>query len=84
MADDRRGPGDETTSLKSSALTVQGRVKFYASRFHGTLIGIPLTFTPDHPPPITSPDMVFSDPDIQLVFVDCDVLTAPDLDHTIR
>ncbi|HEU4420943.1 MAG TPA: DUF6114 domain-containing protein, partial [Pilimelia sp.] len=40
------GPNGRATSLKSSALTVEGNVKFYASRFHGTLLGIPLTFTP--------------------------------------
>ena len=54
-------------------------MKFYASRFHGTLLGIPLTFTPDSPPPLTLPIMVFGDPDIQLAFVDCEVLNAPGL-----
>ena len=74
------GPNGRATSLKSSALTVEGNVKFYASRFHGTLLGIPLTFTPDSPPPLTLPIMIFGDPDIQLVFVDCEKLTAPGLD----
>jgi hypothetical protein len=77
------GPRGAITSLKSSALTVEGNVKFYASRFHGTLLGIPLTFTPDSPPPLTLPVMVFGDPDIQLVFVDCDVLRAPNLNITM-
>ncbi|HEU4423269.1 MAG TPA: hypothetical protein VFR67_12110, partial [Pilimelia sp.] len=77
------GPNGRATSLKSSALTVEGNVKFYASRFHGTLLGIPLTFTPDSPPPLTLPFMIFGDPDIQLVFVDCEKLTAPGLDLTV-
>jgi hypothetical protein len=74
------GEGGTTLSLRSSALTVEGNVKFYASRFHGTLLGIPLTFTPDSPPPLTLPVMIFGDPDMDLVFVDCDRLTAPNLD----
>jgi len=73
-------PGGGALSLKSTALTVEGNVEFYASRFHGTLLGIPLTFTPDSPPPLVLPFMIFGDPDIQLVFVDCDKLTAPGLD----
>lgn len=77
------GPGSKTTSLRSSALKVEGDVHFYASRFHGKLLGIPLTFTPDSPPPLTLPIMVFGDPDIQLVYVECHTLTAPNLDTTI-
>jgi hypothetical protein len=73
------GPGGITISLKSSALSVAGNVRFYASRFHGTLLGIPLTFTPDSPPPLTLPIMIFGGPDIQLVYVDCERLGAPDL-----
>jgi hypothetical protein len=90
------GPGERTTSLTSSALTVQkaagdaGRkVKFYCSRFSGKLtidifgvefeIPLPLTFTPDFPPPLTFENMIFTDVDIQLVFVDSDVLKAPNL-----
>jgi hypothetical protein len=94
------GPGDRTISLTSSALTVQQAgdggqlVKFYCSKFTGKLvldilgvpfeIPIPLTFTPDFPPPLTFSKMVFADIDIQLVFVDTDVLKAPNLKATIR
>ncbi|HET6213718.1 MAG TPA: DUF6114 domain-containing protein [Micromonosporaceae bacterium] len=77
----------KTTSLRSTALTVAmkdgdggERVKFYASRFEGKVFGlVDLVFTPDSPPPLTLPEMFFTDPDIQLVFVDCDLLTAPNL-----
>lgn len=93
------GPGKHTTSLKSSALTVQQadtdgqRVKFYCSKFTGKLVldilgvpfevPIPLTFTPDFPPPLTFPKMVFNDIDIALVFVDTDVLKAPKLNTRV-
>jgi hypothetical protein len=72
-------PNGATVLLKSSALSVEGNVQFYATRFSGELIGIRLTFTPDSPPPLTLPIMIFGDPDIQLAFVSCDRLGAPDL-----
>jgi hypothetical protein len=73
-------PAGRNVTLASSALTVEGNVKFYASRFTGKVFGlIELTFTPDSPPPLTLPEMFFTDPDIQLVFVDCDRLRGPDL-----
>jgi hypothetical protein len=98
------GPSGRIISLTSSALTVQKapetgqKVKFYCTRFSGGLVNlggvplpipIPLTFTPDIPPPLTTPHMEFVDvPDvpqarlnIELVFVDTDQLLAPDL-HT--
>jgi hypothetical protein len=69
-----------TLSLTSSALTVQGHVRFYSSRFQGNLFGlIPVVFTPDSPPPLILPELLFTDANIQLVFVDCEVLTAPNL-----
>jgi hypothetical protein len=79
--------------FRTKTLTVEGNVKFYASRFAGKLcdpIGqlvcvIPLVFTPDSPPPLTLPEMAFGDPDIQLVFVDSDILTGtPSLDMTVE
>jgi hypothetical protein len=73
------GLNGSTVSLKSSALSVEGNVRFYATRFSGTLIGIRLTFTPDSPPPLVLPIMIFGDPDIQLAYVACERLGAPDL-----
>lgn len=78
-----------TTSLKSTALTVQAvdkkegddrKVVFYTNRFSGNVFGVlPMTFTPDAPPPITLPEMFFTDPNISLVFITCDQLLAPNL-----
>ena len=88
------GPGKPHRQLlfKTKALTVDGDVSFYATRFTGRipLLGIKVTLTPDLPIPpegipITAPfDVVFDDPDIQLAFVDCNTLTAkPKLDLTL-
>jgi len=83
----------KTTSITSSALTTDGNVRFYATKFTGTLkkiglgpipipipIEIPLTFTPESPPPLpplTISELVFANATIDLAYVRCDVLTAP-------
>lgn len=70
-----------TTSLMSAELTVTGNVKFYTNRFVGKFLGqVEVTFTPDAPPPpLRSANVFFTDPDIQLVFVTSDTLTAESL-----
>jgi hypothetical protein len=65
--------------ITSDPLIVSGSVKLYTSRFSGRLLGIPLTFTPDAPPPLTLPLMVFTDVSLDLVFLDCRALEAPSL-----
>ncbi|HCT78116.1 MAG TPA: hypothetical protein DGG94_02455 [Micromonosporaceae bacterium] len=70
------------TDLKSSKLTVRGgTVDFYTSRFRGNLFGlIPVDFTPTSlPPPIPLPLVFFTNPDVQLVWVNSPVLEAPKL-----
>lgn len=39
---------------------VTQRVAIYTTRFSGSFLGIPLTFTPDSPPPIVLPNMLFT------------------------
>jgi len=73
--------GGRTTLIKSNALTTEGNVRFYTPRFTGKLFGlIPVTFTPEQPPPLTLPVLSFTDVRIQLAFVRCDTLTADPLD----
>ncbi|SCG59288.1 DUF6114 domain-containing protein [Micromonospora coxensis] len=75
------GPAGRRQQYVTDRLTVQGDVAFYAARFSGKLLGIRITLTPDLPfpdgIPITSPiPITFTDPQIDLAFVDSDTLTA--------
>jgi hypothetical protein len=76
--------GRHSLSINSDPLVVSGTVSLFASRFQGTLLGIPLTFTPDLPPPLTLPDMTFTDVTIELVFLDTTSLEAPTLAQTSK
>jgi hypothetical protein len=60
-------------------LTVRQNVVFYTSRFQAKLLGVPVDYTPtpaNEPLKVLLPLIYFTDPDIQLVWVDSDVLTA--------
>ncbi|GAA4578731.1 hypothetical protein GCM10023176_55210 [Micromonospora coerulea] len=75
------GPAGRNQQYVTNRLTVQGDVAFYATRFVGRLLGIKITLTPDLPfpdgIPVTSPiPITFTDPVIDLAFVDSDTLTA--------
>jgi len=74
--------GRHSLSINSNPLVVSGTVNLFTSRFQGTLLGIPLTFTPDAPPPLTLPDMTFTNVTIELVFLDTTSLQAPTLAQT--
>jgi hypothetical protein len=74
-------PGNATTVIKSNELVTDGKVRFYTPEFKGKLFGvIPVTFTPESPPPLTLPVLWFTDVTIKLAFVRCDTLTADPLD----
>ncbi|MFI7601899.1 DUF6114 domain-containing protein [Actinoplanes sp. NPDC049681] len=73
----------QATVIDSNELTTEGNVKFYTPKFQGKLFGlIPVTFTPEQPPPLTLPVLWFTDVKIQLAFVRCDTLTADPLKLT--
>jgi uncharacterized protein DUF6114 len=67
------------TDITSDPLVVDGEVKLYTSRFTGSFLGIPLTFTPDFPPPLTLPEMTFTNVNLDLVFLDCNTLDGTGL-----
>jgi hypothetical protein len=76
--------GGSTSQITSSALTVEDRgdqrVYFYTSRFRGTALGVlPVDYTPDSPPLLTPPLVFFTDPVIDLVYVDAPKLVAPNM-----
>lgn len=81
--------GGRTMSLKSSALTVEGNVRFFTPRFEGNLLGVlPQVYTPESLPPLPEelelPVPVFyTKIKVQLAYVDCDKLEAPDLLNTL-
>jgi Family of unknown function (DUF6114) len=82
----RKGQGAYDTELRSSKLTVRGGgVEFFTSRFRANLFGlIPVDYTPENlPPPIPLPFVFFTNPDVQLVWVDSPTLDAPDLRITL-
>lgn len=81
-------PAPKSQLIKSSQLTVDGDVRFFATRFVGYFLGIKVVLTPDSPlppdgVPLTLPKISFDDPELQLAFVASRVLTADDLDHRV-
>jgi hypothetical protein len=75
-----RGSNGETTVVADPELTIQGHVTFYTARFSGKLFGlIPVTFTPESPPPLLplALPLQFTDVSIDLNFVRCDTLSTP-------
>jgi hypothetical protein len=74
-------PGDAVTVIESGELILDGNVEFYSPTFKGKLFGlIPVTFTPEQPPPLTLPVLWFTDVTLDLAYVSSDVLTAKPLD----
>ncbi|MGI5245872.1 DUF6114 domain-containing protein [Dactylosporangium sp. CA-139066] len=65
---------------KSSKLTVEGNVKFYTTKFSANVLGLlPLTFTPSFPPPPIPLPGFYTACTIELVYVQSNILTAPDM-----
>ncbi|MEH1169799.1 DUF6114 domain-containing protein [Micromonospora sp. CPCC 205539] len=75
------GPEGRRQRYATNQLTVRGNVAFYATRFVGRLLGIKVTLTPDLPLPegipVTLPiPITFTEPAIDLAYVNSDTLTA--------
>lgn len=69
--------GGHQCTFKSSQLTLSGNVRIFATEIKGNLFGLVATdFTPESPPPLTVPDMFFTDATLTLAFVQSDSLTA--------
>jgi hypothetical protein len=58
----------------SDSITMKGHVVLYATTFSGKLLGIPLTFTPDSPPPSIIPLPSMTDVKIEMVSNSADSL----------
>ncbi|NMO51559.1 hypothetical protein HH310_10190 [Actinoplanes sp. TBRC 11911] len=75
--------GGGRTLFKANQLITDQNVRFYTPRFEGKFGGlIPMTFTPEQPPPLMLPKMVFTDVSIDLAHVYCDTLTSTPLSIT--
>ncbi|MFA1548472.1 DUF6114 domain-containing protein [Actinomadura chokoriensis] len=55
------GHGGATARIRTPTLTLTGDVVMYTTKMSSKLLGIPLTFTPEQPPPLTLPYMVMTD-----------------------
>lgn len=53
--------GGTTARTRTPTLTLTGDVVMYTTKMSSKLLGIPLTFTPENPPPLTLPYMVMTD-----------------------
>ncbi|CND60518.1 Uncharacterised protein [Mycobacterium tuberculosis] len=53
--------GGTTARTRTPNLTLTGDVVMYTTKMSSKLLGIPLTFTPENPPPLTLPYMVMTD-----------------------
>jgi hypothetical protein len=53
--------GGTTTRTRTGSLTLNGDVVMYTTKMSSKLLGIPVTFTPASPPPLTLPSMVMTD-----------------------
>ncbi|HEX5496061.1 MAG TPA: DUF6114 domain-containing protein [Mycobacteriales bacterium] len=68
------------STLSIGTLTLASDVTFYTTRMSGLLAGtVPVTFTPDAPPPLVPPALTFTDFSSEQVFVSSDRLTATGL-----
>ncbi|MGW5877702.1 DUF6114 domain-containing protein [Nocardiopsis terrae] len=67
-------------SLGLPTMNLTGDVEMHVTRMHVRILGIPLTFTPDFPPPLLLPIMYVTDVDVANPMASSDTMTIPDLD----
>ncbi|OLT22116.1 hypothetical protein BJF79_15235 [Actinomadura sp. CNU-125] len=53
--------GGVTSRTTTGSLSLNGGVVMYTTKMSAKLLGVPVTFTPAHPPPLTLPYMVMTD-----------------------
>ncbi len=66
-------------SLGLPTMTMDGSVQMHITRMHVRILGIPLTFTPDFPPPLLLPYMIVTDVDVDNPLASTDVMSIPNL-----
>ncbi|MFI6575139.1 DUF6114 domain-containing protein [Nocardiopsis sp. NPDC050513] len=71
-------------SLGLPTLIMDGDVEMHVTRMHVRVLGIPLTFTPDFPPPLLLPYMVVTDVDVADPMAGTDSMSIPGFDGRYR
>jgi hypothetical protein len=74
--------GSSSFATGNSSVRATGHVVLYATRISGDLLGVRLTFTPRHPPPLVLPVMRFTDVVTDQPLTIADSLGAAGLDIT--
>ena len=67
---------------RNSSVHFTGNVVLYATRLSGDLLGIPLSFSPQNPPPLVLPLMQFTNVVTQQPLTSADAMDAGGLDIT--
>ena len=55
------GHAGRRTATRQGKLALNGGVRLYTTRLHAKIFGLPLTFTPNFPPPLVLPKMTMTD-----------------------
>ncbi|OLT28868.1 hypothetical protein BJF83_13890 [Nocardiopsis sp. CNR-923] len=71
-------------SLALPTLVMDGDVEMHVTRMHVRVLGIPLTFTPDFPPPLLLPYMIVTDVDVASPMAGTDTMSIPGFDGRYR
>ncbi|GAB3721362.1 DUF6114 domain-containing protein [Nocardiopsis oceani] len=66
-------------SLQLPTMNMTGDVELHVTRMHVRILGIPLTFTPDFPPPLLLPFMIVTDVDVSSPLGSTESMTIPNL-----
>ncbi|GAB3210435.1 DUF6114 domain-containing protein [Marinactinospora thermotolerans] len=64
--------GTVRSTLDIPSMTMEGDVVLHVTRMEVRLLGIPLTFTPDFPPPLLLPYMIVTDVDVEHPLAEAD------------
>ncbi|RNL85533.1 DUF6114 domain-containing protein [Halostreptopolyspora alba] len=76
--------GDSRTTLQLPDMTFTGDVVIHVTEMDVRILGIPLTFTPDFPPPLLLPYMVVTDVEVQQPLAQANEVVIDGLDQRVE
>ncbi|MUL42212.1 hypothetical protein FZ103_13650 [Streptomonospora sp. PA3] len=76
--------GGATTSLEIPEMTMSGDVVMHVTRMKVRILGIPLEFTPDFPPPLLLPSMTVTDLEADQPLAQAQTVTITGLDERVE